>query len=325
MNKKYVLLKDDTITIEGKVLHRVLLFTGLCLKDSAKNDEFVSIEDIRVNPLDPFADSVQAYTRKGGYVEGYHNLSQEGNCWIGSGVAVYGNARVKDDALLETYISNKLDNISVFIKDNAIVEESVSIIGDFINIEGNAIITDKAAVHIVPLVKDDSKYKISVNICGNSVVGGNSVIGSAYISNGIRNTRLTVENAADEGSMLEERKENNVINIDGSVIISGHSSVVNSSITGRVCISDLLVKNSNIEVRDKGSLRGGSILGSNIKVPNCTLSSSDKDMVINRNLDIDSPDPFIIETYSWVDMGLPYIDYKNLNLKSLRKLVSEIK
>lgn len=324
MDKKYVLLKDDTITIEGKVLHRVLLFTGLCLKDSAKNDEFVSIEDIRVDPLDPFADSVQAYSRKGGYVEGYHNLSQEGNCWIGRGVAVYGNARVKDDALLETYLSSKLDNISVVIKDNAIVGESVSIIGDFINIEGNAIITDKAAVHIVPLVKDDNKYKISVNIRGNSVVGGDSIIGSAYISNGIRNTRLTVENAVD-GSMLEERKEDNVINIDGSVIIGGYSSVVNSSITGRVCISDLLVKNSNIEVRDKGSLRGGVILRSNIKVPNCTLSSSDKDIVINRTLDIDSPDPFIIETYSWIDMGLPFIDYKNFNLKSLRKLVSEIK
>lgn len=322
MDKKYVLLKDDTITIEGKVLHRVLLFTGLCLKDSAKNDEFVSIEDIRVDPLKPFADSVQAYSRKGGYIEGYHNLSQEGNCWIGRGVAVYGNARVKDDALLETFVSSKLDNISVVIKDNAIIEESVNIIGDLINIEGNAILTDRAAVHIVPLVKD-SKYEISVNIRGNSIVGGDSIIGSAYISNSIRS--LAVENRADEGVTLNERKEDNVINIDGSVVISGHSSVVNSSITGRVCISDLLIKNSNIEVRDKGSLRGGVILRSNIKVPNCTLSSSDKDMVINRTLDINSPDPFIIETFSWIDMGLPKIDYGNIDLKSLRKLVSEIK
>lgn len=324
MDKKYVLLKDDTITIEGKVLHRVLLFTGLCLKDSAKNDEFISIEDIRVDPLKPFADSVQAYSRKGGYVESYRNLSQEGNCWVGRGVAVYGNARVKDDALLDTYVSSKLDNISVVIKDNAIVEESVSIIGDLINIEGNAILTDRAAVHIAPLVKD-SKYKISVNIRGNSVVGGDSIIGSAYISSSIRNARLAVENRANEGVTLNERKEDNVINIDGSVVISGYSSVVNSSIIGRVCISDLLVKNSNIEVRDKGSLRGGVILGSNIKVPNCTLSSSDKDMVVNRTLDINSPDPFIIETYSWMDMGLPKIDYGNINLKSLRKLVSEIK
>ncbi len=36
----------------------------------------------------------------GGYVEGEHNLSQDGNCWINVDSTVYGNIKVINDAFV---------------------------------------------------------------------------------------------------------------------------------------------------------------------------------------------------------------------------------
>ena len=70
MEKKYRLLENDTITVNGKTLYRIE-----ALKDFA---------DVKKGD-------------KGGYIESEKNLSQYGNCWID------GNACVSDNAWVAGY------------------------------------------------------------------------------------------------------------------------------------------------------------------------------------------------------------------------------
>jgi hypothetical protein len=43
---------------------------------------------------------------RGGLVRGEHNLSHDGNCWLGLGGAIFGNARVEGEDLI--------DNVSLY-------------------------------------------------------------------------------------------------------------------------------------------------------------------------------------------------------------------
>ena len=71
MEKKYKLLKNDTIMVNGRALYRIE-----ALKDFA---------DVRKGD-------------KGGYVESEDNLSHVGNCWVYGNAQVYGDARVYGNA-----------------------------------------------------------------------------------------------------------------------------------------------------------------------------------------------------------------------------------
>ena len=68
--KKYKILKNETLEHNGRTLYRIQ-----AIKD------FAYIEA----------------GEKGGWVEGYHNLSQEGSCWVYNEAKVYDNAVVLDD------------------------------------------------------------------------------------------------------------------------------------------------------------------------------------------------------------------------------------
>ena len=70
-SKKYKILKDDYIINLGKKLYRI---------KALKNFGYVKKGSI------------------GGYVEGYDNLSQNGNCWIYENAKVSGNARIFENA-----------------------------------------------------------------------------------------------------------------------------------------------------------------------------------------------------------------------------------
>lgn len=70
MMKKYE-LTDDTITVEGRMLHRIKALKS-----------FSNVEEGEL----------------GGYVEKEDNLDQRGNAWVYGDARVYGNARVSEDA-----------------------------------------------------------------------------------------------------------------------------------------------------------------------------------------------------------------------------------
>lgn len=83
----------------------------------------------------------------GGFIEKEENLSQEGNCWIFDDSAVYGNARVHDNAILqcraEVYGNSKIHGRAIIsgseIRDDANICDAAvfnSTIYQNANIEG---------------------------------------------------------------------------------------------------------------------------------------------------------------------------------------------
>ena len=70
----------------------------------------------------------------GGYLDGYHNLSQKGNCWIYDNSWVYGNAQVSENAKIYEN-SQVFGNAQVY--DNAVVSRQSMIYG-CAKIYGNA-------------------------------------------------------------------------------------------------------------------------------------------------------------------------------------------
>lgn len=146
--KKYILLEDETLGngMIGKLY--------------------------RIQAIKDFGD-VKAGD-KGGWVEGYHNLSQEGNCWLYDDATAYDNSRVWDDAKMK-------DDAQLF--GNADIHNNVVM-------EKNARVYDGVTVVDNVLITDDSEIGgDNVWICGNAIlrkkayndyshltIGGNVVI-----------------------------------------------------------------------------------------------------------------------------------------------------
>jgi NDP-sugar pyrophosphorylase family protein len=101
MKKKYKLVEDDFIIHEGRKLYRIKALKKI---DTCRG-----------------AGTIIKEGDKGGYVEGYHNLSQEGGCWIFDSSRVYGNAKVLDDAIL---MSASIIYGNAMIKDSALIYQS---------------------------------------------------------------------------------------------------------------------------------------------------------------------------------------------------------
>lgn len=108
----------------------------------------------------------------GGYVEGEHNLSHDGNCWIFDDGKVYDDARISDDATIHNF-AQVCDNARVYntasVTDFALVANGSSILNSSI-IGGNAVICGDAVINLNSHV---GQYAIVSN---NSVVTGFSVV-----------------------------------------------------------------------------------------------------------------------------------------------------
>ena len=109
MDKKYEMLKDDTIEVGIRILHRIK-----ALKD---------FNDVRKGDL-------------GGYIEKEENLSHEGNCWIYDNANVFDDAKVYGDAQVygDACVSN-----------NAQVFDDAWVFGDA-QVFGNACVSNNAQV-----------------------------------------------------------------------------------------------------------------------------------------------------------------------------------
>jgi len=141
--RKYKLVKRDFIIHEGRKLYRIK-----ALKTVGMFSE-VSKGDI------------------GGYVEGYHNLSQEGKCWIFHDAKVYGNARVKDSATIG-------GDAEIF--GNAEVKE-YSAVGNNAKIYGNAKICGFSRVTSNTVVFDNVEISDNSDIFGNcNLIYGNALL-----------------------------------------------------------------------------------------------------------------------------------------------------
>ena len=154
-NKKYEILEDDFILHEGIKLYRIRSLIDISL---------MHYFDIAKGEL-------------GGYVEGYHNLSQEGTCWIYVNAKVFGNARVIEDA----------------------------IVGDYAKVYGNAVIGYNAAVRGFAKVFGNAKIE-SARVVGKAEVYGNSIVKGTAIVKGdsIISDNAAVVNVKTSYSIFDE-------------------------------------------------------------------------------------------------------------------------
>ena len=110
MEKKYGLLKNDTIVVFSHILYRIV-----ALRDFG---------DVKTADL-------------GGYIEKEENLSHEGTCWVYNNAKVYDNAKVYGDAWI-------CGNAEVY--NNAEVFDWGRVAGDA-QIYGNAKVYEEAWIY----------------------------------------------------------------------------------------------------------------------------------------------------------------------------------
>ena len=137
--KKYELLKDDSIKVGETTLYRIR-----ALRD---------FKDVKAGDL-------------GGYIESEENLSHEGNCWVYDSARVCGNAQVYDNAVVYAH-ANIAGNARIC--DNAQIGDKAQILDNAVisgntEIVGNTFVTDNAKI------SGDVTIKCETNICYNAYI-----------------------------------------------------------------------------------------------------------------------------------------------------------
>ena len=146
-DKKYELLTNDTIEVDGNLLYRIR-----ALRDFG---------NVKKGDL-------------GGYIQSESNLSHEGSCWVYNDAQVYGNARVCEDARV-------YDNAQVY--GYAIITGYAHIyryakVYDYATIQGEAVVGDHARV------LDNSSVFQEASVLGRATVNNRArVYGKAYVDN----------------------------------------------------------------------------------------------------------------------------------------------
>lgn len=167
MKKKYEILKDQSITLNGHTLYRIKLLK-----------EIYSIPPGTI----------------GGFIESEDNLSQEGDCWVAEEAAVYGRSKVMNNAWVGG--SARIQGLSV-IYENCLIAGSPIIINSEIGgdstVRGEAIIED-SVLQDCAIVKGNAKlYYVNVfersiikdfaTVTNVAIKGNACISGKVYIKN----------------------------------------------------------------------------------------------------------------------------------------------
>ena len=204
MEKKFELIKEDSIEVEGRTLYRIR-----ALKNVVKS--YDGTYAVKKGTL-------------GGYVQKEANLSHEGNCWVFDNAKVFDDTQVQNHAVIT-------DESMVFgnsvIKDRAIICNQSKVYG-FAIIQDDAIVMDRAEVfgHVVmedfSSIGDDAKLYGSAKMDSNSDLRG---FAEAYEYAHLRGECLVDDDSKVYGHAV----------INGQARITDHVSVKdNGIVSGRV-------------------------------------------------------------------------------------------
>ena len=175
MEKKYELIKDDTLSWNSLEGEPITLYRIRALKDFSCPAKEDSLFDNYINKGD-----------LGGYIEKEENLSHEGGCWVYHNARVYGDAKVLENA----HVYN-LANVF----GNAVVKGYSRLLGSAY-VYGNAVISGHAELDGRVSVGDNSKISGNVSINNNCQIRGDSILdGDVALggSNHVINAKLTGE------------------------------------------------------------------------------------------------------------------------------------
>ena len=185
-NKKYEIVKEDSIVIDGFTLLRI----------RALKDFFV----VKAGDM-------------GGYIEHEDCLSHEGYAWVYDDAKVYNaskvteggsvknNATVRNGSKVLGFAGVEGDAV---VADFSIVGEEVTISGNAIiensTVTGNAKVRENAHVHSKSIVKGFSNIGGNANI-NDAVIDGTSIVtGSSYVDKGVYLKSVTLINDANISS-----------------------------------------------------------------------------------------------------------------------------
>lgn len=135
-NKKYEILKDCSIEVDGHTLYRIR-----------------ALRDV----------GVVGACGLGGYIESEENLSQLGECWVYYGAKVYGNAHIYGNA---TVYGNAVISGCATITDNSHVFDNAEI-------HNNVRVCDNACVYGNARIWGDVNIRDNTRISGNADVYSN--------------------------------------------------------------------------------------------------------------------------------------------------------
>ena len=179
MPKKYKLLPDDTIKWYGVTLYRIQAL-----------QDFGQIKSGNI----------------GGYVEGEHNLSHTGRCWVGNNAKVWDRARVEDDAQ---------------VRDEAELS-GLSVAGGHSQVEDHARLSHRARVRDHAQVGGDARVTDAAQVSGTAVVYDAAQVGEVVAGDDA--VDVEVEAAAAE---VLQRGEGGVVGLgaDHEVVHAGAAAV----------------------------------------------------------------------------------------------------
>ena len=190
MNKKYELLKDDTIEVEGRTLYRIRALREL---------------------------SHVAAGTLGGYIEKEENLSHSGECWVAKEAKVYGDASVKENAVV--------DDVAI-VKDRATIMEMAYICDNAV-VCNNAMIRGMASVNENAVVGGEVDISESSYICGNASIKGEGFIcEGAYVSG---NTVIDGDFEIYDCVILGGKINGTKVTIKGDILISEGADISGDS------------------------------------------------------------------------------------------------
>lgn len=153
-NNKYILLTEEKLIHKGHILYRIQALKNFSNVKAGEN---------------------------GGWVEGYHNLSQDGNCWIYDDAVVYDKAYVYEDACVfgsaNVFGKSRIYGYAqvfeyTMIYDNAEVFDNAQIFGHS-QVFNFARVFECAKVCGYTNVNENAQISGQTWICGNAEICGN--------------------------------------------------------------------------------------------------------------------------------------------------------
>ena len=166
-NKKYKMLKNDTIIYKGVKLYRI--------------QALKSFNDVEKGDL-------------GGYIQSHKNLSHDGNCWVYDNAKVFNEALVEDNAQIH---NQAMIYGSALVADNAEIFNNVKIF-KLAKVFGDAKIYHNVRIYGSAIICDHATLYDYAEVFNNATVYNNATIADhAKIYNDVkvRHYALVYDNA----------------------------------------------------------------------------------------------------------------------------------
>ncbi len=161
-DNKYRIIENEPVQLFGRTLYRIVAVKSFVLRpvkgNSAGKDKYPGL--------------IVKRGETGGLIEGEWNLSQEGNCWVGKGAAVFGRAYVSENAWVRGI--EKIAVPTVTMRDNTRAFGTCEI-RDF------AQLRDEASVGGNSVIRQYARVEDCVTVIDSDVGGYVCLFGTCYV------------------------------------------------------------------------------------------------------------------------------------------------